>query len=199
MNHPGSAGAPRTSKERKAASQDCSGMVKSGYSYMIKPLEPPDLHYLNSAEGWLGLGIVVEAEQELGKLSMPVLGHPDVLRVKYHLHERVRNWERAAETAELLCHVVPETPFGWIHLAYALHELRRTREAYNVLAPVVERFSEEYVIRYNLACYSCQLGNLEEARGWLRKAIALIGADTIKEMASTDPDLQNMWTEIRAI
>ena len=166
---------------------------------MINGLEPPDSHHLNAAEGWLGLGNSEEAWHELAKVSLEVLSHPDVLRVKYHLYEKVKNWERAAETAQLLCQIIPEAPFGWIHLAYALHELRRTREAYNVLIPLVDRFPEEYVIRYNLACYCCQLGELDEARGWLKKAIALIGSDTIKEMASKDPDLAAMKKEISHI
>jgi hypothetical protein len=102
------------------------------------------------------------------------------------------------EVAEVLCRLLPHTPFGWIHLAYALHELRRTREAYNVLIPIVDRFPEEYVIRYNLACYSCQMDCLEEARAWLNKAVGIIGAPTIKEMASKDPDLEKMWNEIQS-
>jgi tetratricopeptide (TPR) repeat protein len=149
---------------------------------MIDALEPPDNHHLNAAEGWLGLGSVPDAEQELEKLSPSARTHPDVLRVRYHLYERARKWEPAAETAQALCQIVPETPFGWIHLAYALHELRRTREAYNVLVPVVDRFAEEYVIRYNLACYSCQMGQLEEARSWLKKAISLAGPESLLDL-----------------
>jgi tetratricopeptide (TPR) repeat protein len=164
---------------------------------MTESLEPPDSHHLNAAEGWLGLGNVEEAEQELLKLSAAVVQHPEVLRIRYHLHEKAKQWERGAEIGQLLCQKVPEAPFGWIHLAYALHELRRTREAYNVLLPVLDKFPDEYVIRYNLACYSCQMGKLEEARGWLKKAIGLVGAETIKEMAATDPDLTLLHAEIR--
>ena len=164
---------------------------------MTTGLKPPDSHHLNAAEGWLGLGSTDEAEHELAKLSLGVLSHPEVLRVKYHFYERTRQWERAAETARLLCQIVPEAPFGWVHLAYALHELRRTGEAYSVLVPVLQRFPHEYVMRYNLACYSCQLGRMEEAREWLKKAIALVGADAIKEMAATDPDLEPLRADIR--
>jgi tetratricopeptide (TPR) repeat protein len=166
---------------------------------MASPLQPPDTHHLNAAEGWLGLGNTAEAENELAKLSPAVLSHPDVLRVRYHSYEKSRQWDRAAEIAQQLCHIVPEAPFGWIHLAYALHELRRTREAYNVLLPVVDRFSDEYIIHYNLACYTCQMGQLEEARAWLKKAIALAGSETIKEMASNDPDLRNLKAELSRI
>ncbi len=166
---------------------------------MIKALDPPDFHHLNAAEGWLGLGSMPDAEVELAKLSPAVQVHPEVLRVRYHLYERNKHWESAAEIAQQLCQVVPETPFGWIHLAYALHELRRTREAYNVLLPNVDRFPEEYVIRYNLACYCCQMGDLKEAREWLKKAIALAGSGPIKQMALSDPDLETLKEEIQKI
>jgi tetratricopeptide (TPR) repeat protein len=166
---------------------------------MIQGLTPPDSHHLRAAEGWLGLGNSEEAAQELAKLASPLLSHPQVLGVTYQLYENTRQWERAAETAELLCQIVPEAPLGWIHLAYALHELKRTREAYNVLLPVVNRFPDAYVIRYNLACYCCQLGELEESRVWLQQAIAVVGSDTIKAMAADDPDLQLLKEEIRQL
>ena len=164
---------------------------------VMKQLQPPDIHHLNAAEGWLGLGNALEAEQELRQLSAEAQSHPEVLRVRYHWYGQSKEWERAAETAQLICQILPETPFGWIHLAYALHELKRTREAYNVLIPVVDRFPEEYVIRYNLACYACQMGVLEEARAWLKKAIALAGPEIIKQMGLTDPDLAELRAEIQ--
>lgn len=168
-------------------------------STKVKRLESPDIHHLNAAEGWLGLGNAVEAQVELEKMAPASRNHPDVLRVQYHVHERTKDWERAAETGQVLCQIAQESPFGWIHLAYALHELKRTREAYDVLAPMVDRFPEEYVIRYNLACYSCQLGNLDEARAWLEKAISLAGPETIKQMALKDPDLEKLRDEIKGI
>ena len=164
---------------------------------MIKALELADLHHLNAAEGWLGLGSIADAEQELEQLSSAVQSHPEVLRVRYHLYERSKQWESASETAQRICQIVPETPFGWIHHAYALHELRRTREAYNVLRPIVDRFPGEFVICYNLACYTCQMGELDEARAWLKIAVALAGSGTIKRMALSDADLQKLWEEVQ--
>jgi hypothetical protein len=54
-------------------------------------------------------------------------------------------------------------------------------------------------MRYNLACYCCQLGELEEARRWLHKAIALAGAAEIKKMGIDDPDLLGLRAEIAAL
>ena len=165
----------------------------------MKPLEPPDCHYLAAAEGWLGLGNSVEAEGELERISYNSRAHPEALRVRYHLYEATRKWELAAETAQTLCQILPHRPFGWIHLAYSLHELKRTREAYNVLLPVADKFPEEYILRYNLACYACQLGNVEEARQWLEKAIVLAGSSEVKKTALNDPDLEPLWTEIQRL
>ncbi|HYG34569.1 MAG TPA: tetratricopeptide repeat protein [Clostridia bacterium] len=166
---------------------------------MINPLHPPDTHFLAAAEGWLGLNAPGEAAQELERIRPAMQTHPEVLRVRYHLYEKTSKWELAAETAQIICQIVPEIPFGWIHLAYALHELKRTTEAYNVLLPIVSKFPDEYIIRYNLACYCCQLGELDEARTWLTRSIALAGPEEIKKMASTDPDLRPLWDEILGI
>ena len=43
-----------------------------------------------------------------------------------------------------------------------------------------------------MACYACVLGNKEEARGLLSKAIEL-GGDAVKTQALNDPDLQGVW------
>ena len=43
-----------------------------------------------------------------------------------------------------------------------------------------------------MACYACVLGNKEEARGLLSKAIEL-GGDAVKTQALNDPGLQGVW------
>jgi hypothetical protein len=47
-------------------------------------------------------------------------------------------------------------------------------------------------MRYNLACYACQLGNLKQARKWLEKVIEIAGTNEIKLMALGDPDLEQL-------
>jgi predicted Zn-dependent protease len=160
---------------------------------------PPDSHHLAAAEGWIGLGNQVEAEQELKQISAKLSSHPDVLRVRYHLYESAKRWELAAEIAQALCKTLPGVAFGWVHLAYALHELKRTREAYNVLHPVANRFPDELIVRYNLACYACQLGEPAEAWSWLEKAIGLASVSEVKKMALADPDLASLRAEIEKL
>jgi predicted Zn-dependent protease len=89
-----------------------------------------------------------------------------------------------------------------VHRSFALHELRRTREAYDQLLAAAGRFPKEMIIPYNLACYTCQLGDLAAARRWLERALALGGNPRQKllrlESALEDTDLQPLWEELRA-
>ena len=50
------------------------------------------------------------------------------------------------------------------------------------------------MIRYNLACYECQLGNVTVSKAHLIQATK---ADVkFKAMALDDPDLEPLWAEI---
>src|SRR6266567_1427524 len=88
---------------------------------------------------------------------------------------------------------VPDASFGFVHMAVALHELKRTEEARNVLLPVLNKFRDNYMMRYNLACYSCRMGNLREASKWLEEAIDLDKTGVVRCMALEDPDLEALW------
>ena len=88
---------------------------------------------------------------------------------------------------------------AWIHWSYVLHELKRTAEARDNLLRVVEKFPISATMRYNLACYECQLGRLERAKEWLEKAFALGDAKGMKLAALDDPDLQPLWKEVSKI
>jgi hypothetical protein len=62
------------------------------------------------------------------------------------------------------------------------------------LRPAAEKFPNEWQIHYNMACYACQLGEIEEARALLARAVELGDADKMKLMALDDPDLAPMFT-----
>jgi hypothetical protein len=65
-----------------------------------------------------------------------------------------------------------------------------------LILPVVDQFPQESFMRYNLACYACQLGLLEEAKLWLEKAFEISDEKKMKPMALEDSDLEPMWKEI---
>jgi tetratricopeptide (TPR) repeat protein len=157
-------------------------------------LEPPDSHYLSAAQGWLELGNHVEAAAELEKVPPALRAHPDVIEVRAAIHARAARWRECIEASSALIRYAPKRPAGWIHRSYALHELKRTLEAFDALLPAVERFPGEWIIPYNLACYCSRLGRLEEARIWLEKAFKLGDRKQLQPLAVTDPDLKMLWT-----
>lgn len=165
----------------------------------LRDLEPPDLHHLHAAEGWLGLDDPVEAEAELARIAPQSAHHPDVLEVRWMLHAHGRHWADALTVAGQLTEIAPERPSGWIDRSYALHELKRTREASALLEPVAERFQGISTIPYNLACYACQLGDLESSKAWLARAVQIAGKDAIRSMALQDADLEPLWEYLRRL
>ncbi|MEY4384721.1 MAG: hypothetical protein RLY20_4 [Verrucomicrobiota bacterium] len=162
-------------------------------------LSPTELHGLRAAEGWFELGNPREAEAELAKLSAEARLHPAALELRWQMQAQRKQWNECVELARVLTRQAPAEPMGWIHLSYALHELKRTQEAWDSLLAVVEDFPKEPTMRYNLACYACQLGDLPEARRWLKKTFALGRKPETKAMALQDPDLQPLWPEIQAM
>jgi hypothetical protein len=164
---------------------------------MTMKLEPPDLHHLNAAEGWLGLGDHLEAGEELRKISLAHHSHPGVLEVRWHIHAKAREWSACVVIAEELVTAAPDCPHGWLSRSAALYYSRRTREAHDLLLPALEKFPTTWMIRYDMACYCAQLARLPEAREWLKQAIGLGGATSVRQRALEDPDLERLWPEIR--
>jgi predicted Zn-dependent protease len=163
----------------------------------IKPVQPPDLFLLQAAQGWLELGCADEAVKELDQITPVLQAHPDVMQTRWEVYAARKLWEEAVGIARAYSQVLPGSPFGWVQQAYALHELKRTAEAQAVLLPVVDKFPRDWTMRYNLACYTCQLGDLGEAYQWLQKAIMLGGGRKVRHQAMFDPDLEPLWKNLR--
>jgi predicted Zn-dependent protease len=162
----------------------------------MQKLEPPDSHHLSAAQGWLGLGDWISANQELDKINAEHCAHLSVLQVRLQIYAAAKQWAMAAGIARALAVTNPDQPSGWIDWAYALYELGRTNEARSVLLSVVDKFPKEHLIRYCLACYACQLGNLKEALDWLEKAKSLTEPKEVKELVLKNPYLKPLWNEI---
>jgi tetratricopeptide (TPR) repeat protein len=155
----------------------------------MRPLEPPDRFHLEAAQGWLELGNYAEAIEELEGIAAVNRAHPDVLEIRWHVCAHAKKWAACVDIAEAIIKLDPTRPDAWIHRSFALHELKRTQDAFDQLLPVADRFPEVWTIPYNLACYCAQLGRLDECRKWLKKAVT-IDEHTVKRAAINDPDFK---------
>jgi predicted Zn-dependent protease len=167
--------------------------VEKSTTQKARPIGPPDIHFLRAAEGWLELGDHLEANEELKRISLQCRFHPQVLLVRWEIYARENHWEFAHTIAHGLVALAPEEAIGWINRSFALHQMRRTVEAWHALLPAVKKFPKNPTIAYNLACYACQLGSLDESRSWLTKAIELGDAAKIRQLAQGDPDLKPLF------
>lgn len=165
----------------------------------MSELQSPDIHHLNAAEGWLELGNHREALAELERISAAEQGRLEVLGVRWSITAQFKSWEECVRIGTSIVELAPKEVFGWIHRSYALHELKRTQEARDLLLPAVKKFPKNETIPYNLACYECQLGEVDAARDWLRRAMKLRHPAALKAQALEDPDLKPLWPEIKAM
>ena len=165
---------------------------------MKHKLESPDSHHLDAAEGWLGLGRRDEAMIELQKISSENQRHPDVLEVRWGIYAEEREWDAAIEVARRLMQRAPDRASGWLNHAYAVRRAPGggLEKAWEALRPAAGKFPKEPTVAFNLACYACQLGQLDEARGWLTRAMRVGGKQRVKHMALADEDLKPLWPEI---
>jgi tetratricopeptide (TPR) repeat protein len=155
-------------------------------------LETHDVMRLNAAQGWLGLGNHLEANEELEKITPAMRSHPDVLEVRYEIYAKAKRWEACVDIAAAIIKLAPDRPDAWINRSFALHELKRTQEAFDNLLPVADKFPKVWRIPYNLACYCAQLGRLDECQAWFKKAMA-VDEQTVQRVALDDPDLKPLW------
>ena len=167
----------------------------------MPPLEPPHSHFLNAATGWLMLGNAAEARREFEQLGPTARTHPDVLDFQWRIFAHEKRWEEAVDVAQCLVDQCPKHADAWVHRSFALHDLRRTQEAFDLLLPAAKSFPKETTIPYNLACYASQLGDLPAARKWFRRVLTRGKSPEEKRhrlaAALEDADLQPLWPEFQ--
>lgn len=154
-----------------------------------------DKTHLMFSQGWLELGDLLSARQELENIELAHRDHPDVLNLKWDISNQAHSHPDAIEVARLLTRNNPHAFEGWWKLSYSLHELKRTQEAYENLSSVQDQFGGEWLLHYNLACYLARLSRLDEARKHLKQALTL--NPNQRADALNDPDLEPLRAEIR--
>jgi tetratricopeptide (TPR) repeat protein len=151
---------------------------------------------LDAAEGWGMLGSPQEAIEELEKLNPQFRLHPEVLAIRWQIYMQAGWFESAWAVSDILCRMMPHNPHAWACQANSLRAFKGVRAAYDLLARVAPRFSSEPAVSYNLGCFSCQLGQYEEACRWLIRAFDMDNSVDFKMTALLDPDLKPLWTKI---
>jgi tetratricopeptide (TPR) repeat protein len=156
---------------------------------LSKSLPSPDSHHLNAALGWIGLGNYNEANEELEKITPAIRVHPDVLLVRWAIFANAKKWEACLEIAKAITAGASDCAQGWLNLSVSLYRLGRTQEAFDSLSTAAPRFSDNWTVSYDLACYAAQLGHLEKSERLIYKALELGNLQQVRKLIMEDPDL----------
>ncbi len=155
---------------------------------MTKELDIAHQRLLVAAQGYSELGLPDLALDELNLLPDAVRNGPLGVESRLSVFMQAKRWKHALTAGRELCRIAPDKTAGFIHTAFCLHELGKSREAREVLSSGPPALKAEPTYHYNLACYEAALGNIEQARAHLNVSFAM--DKSLKDYARTDPDLQ---------
>jgi len=160
---------------------------------LASQLDPADQAHLRAATGFVELAMPLEADEELDRITPEKRALPAVQAVRLLVYLLSERWESAAVLARHFAREIePTNAQWWISWAYAARRAESLQAAQAILLscePLLH--SQEPTINFNLACYAAQLGELKEAKAWLRKAIGLDAR--MKLRALEEPDLAPIW------
>jgi tetratricopeptide (TPR) repeat protein len=148
-----------------------------------------------AAQGYHELGMWREAWRELDELTDAAQHRADVLEMRVIILVSERKWKEGLALSRKLADVAPQEDGGWVHAAFCLHELGRTREAIQTLLSAPGSLKEKAIFHYNYACYSCALGEIDVAREALQRSFAL--DKRYRDFARSDSDLQPLHAELK--
>jgi len=151
-------------------------------------------HRLQIVQGYYELGMIDDARSELSEVEAEFKPTPNLIQMRILLLLHEKAWGPAYALSETLRAMDPDGRAGYIHGAYCLHEMKRTREALELLTRGPASLEEEALYFYNLGCYRAALGEIDLARDCLHKSFDLDGR--LVAVARKDPDLHALRDQL---
>jgi len=146
---------------------------------------------LTEAVGYIELGMFQDAWDTLETIQPEQRHLADVLKVRLEVYRGLGKFDGMESVAGHLCRILPDDSQNWISYAYAQRRYLGIEVAEKTLLEAQKQFPEEPTIYFNLACYACQQGRLDEAKERLAEAIRI--EPGFKQMALEDADLAPLW------
>jgi Flp pilus assembly protein TadD len=165
----------------------------------MKPSREDQLKFakhFERAQGWLLLENHAAAEKALRLVPVVFRARAEVQQFRAQLHLSCGQWAKAVPLLRRLRKQNPTDPQHAVSLAFALRRAQSIEAAEKILRVARERFPQEAVIWFNLACYAAQQGRLVETRDLLCEAVKRETA--YRDLAKTDSDLTPFWQAVGA-
>jgi tetratricopeptide (TPR) repeat protein len=132
----------------------------------------------------------LDAWNELEEIDADKRALKEVLNVRIEVCRALEKWEMMAEVTNRLRKIEPDEVGHPLNMAYAVRRFKSEAEAADILSLALRRYYDDALVRYNLACYWCVMGRVEEAREMLETAFKK--DKSLRELAETDEDLAGM-------
>jgi len=136
----------------------------------------------------------LEADAELDRIDPFNRAAPEVLALRIAIYQGLEKWELMQEIAKRLAQFQPYHSQWAISLAFATRRANSIQAAKELLLNAEPNFPNEPAIKYNLACYFCQTGDIETAKNYLKKAFEIDLSWRIA--ALEDEDLKVLWESL---
>lgn len=140
------------------------------------------------ALGFLELGMTEDAWNEMSELPAAHDEHSPVRQLRVEILGRMGRWGDAAALCLPMLEKEPGEIFWWIQGAYAQRRAHSIEAADAILRGALAHHPPEGIVLYNLACYACVQGRMEEAKDFLNRTIHT-DPEHIIAMALKDEDL----------
>ena len=161
-----------------------------------KHLLQPKVH-LSRAIGYSKLEMWIHAKDELLMLPDELPWGKEKRTMMVEVLQNQQSWQEMREIAHGLRMEFPEDADWWIADAYATRRDQSIEQAREILLEGLVHHYDNAMIRYNLACYACQLGSMGECLDLLKEAVRR--DDRYKLIAIEDEDLRGVRQALREL
>ena len=155
------------------------------------PLSPNDQLRLNTAAGFLQIGELMDAWNELEEISPLNRAKTEVLTVRLAVCRGLKNWELAEEVARTLIKREPHSIINVVALAEVMSQREGPVAAAAIYEFAIDRFPDFAPLQVSLAVELVKAGQIEGAKRAVKKACEL--DPDLKAVVLDHPGLEAIW------
>jgi tetratricopeptide (TPR) repeat protein len=156
-------------------------------------MTPQNEKLIEVAMGYFELGMVDDAIAELKPFGSRE--RLSVLSVWVAALRMAEQWSEMRSLAQKMVDLYPTEAECWASLADATRNSVSLQAGLELLEQARQHFPDDGHILFQIGCYCCQLGRLEEARTAVYEAVS--GNRVWAKIAIQDRDLSPLWPEFK--
>jgi len=146
------------------------------------------MRQIRVAHGYLELGMFEDACAELDEIGPAHRLRLEVVLTRMEIFQTQKRWSEGAALGREALPLHADCGPLYLVTAFAVRRSSGLEQAREILLTGSEVLQTDPMYYFNLGCYECQLGNLDEAKGWLQRAFSLDAK--YRKISLTDADLE---------